>query len=211
MFANDTDRERGQVGIGTLIVFIAMVLVAAIAAGVLINTAGFLQTQAEATGEESTEQVSNNLELVSTTGVVENDDQISQVNMTTQKSAGSDDIDLTEATVQIITSEGAETLTHGESYDTFGDVDFADGIESGGFGTVELNGGENEVLVNQSDRIAIVFELDDNVFENSDDSYLDEGEEADVTITLQSGSQTTTVLSVPDSLNAEDDGDEVRL
>src|SRR6056297_2400988 len=68
MFEERTD--RGQVGIGTLIVFIAMVLVAAIAAGVLINTAGFLQTQSEQTGQQSSAQVTDRLEPVSKTGNV---------------------------------------------------------------------------------------------------------------------------------------------
>ncbi|MXR20603.1 archaellin/type IV pilin N-terminal domain-containing protein, partial [Halobacterium bonnevillei] len=70
-FIND-EEERGQVGIGTLIVFIAMVLVAAIAAGVLINTAGVLQTQAEDTGQDSTDQVANNINVIGAVGEVNN-------------------------------------------------------------------------------------------------------------------------------------------
>jgi flagellin FlaA/flagellin FlaB len=47
-----------------------MVLVAAIAAGVLINTAGFLQSSAEQTGQESSAQVTNQIQVASKVGTV---------------------------------------------------------------------------------------------------------------------------------------------
>lgn len=71
MLTSITENERGQVGIGTLIVFIAMVLVAAIAAGVLIDTAGFLQENAENTGEQSQAQVTDRLVVSSKTAEID--------------------------------------------------------------------------------------------------------------------------------------------
>jgi len=111
----DGRADRAQVGIGTLIVFIAMVLVAAIAAGVLINTAGFLQTKSEQTGEESTAQVTNRVSVISTVGTVGSDDSVRRVNMTVMKSSGSGDVNLSTATVEWLGPDGAEILTEGDS------------------------------------------------------------------------------------------------
>ncbi|TKX75431.1 flagellin [Halorubrum sp. GN11_10-6_MGM] len=117
MFEFITNSEdRGQVGIGTLIVFIAMVLVAAIAAGVLINTAGFLQSQAEATGQESTDLVSERIDVSSEVGIVGNasSGELESIRIAVSGAAGSDQIDLSETTIQAVGPNGQANLVFTE-------------------------------------------------------------------------------------------------
>ncbi|WP_336037647.1 archaellin/type IV pilin N-terminal domain-containing protein [Halobacterium yunchengense] len=185
-FIND-EEERGQVGIGTLIVFIAMVLVAAIAAGVLINTAGFLQTKSEATGEEASAQVSNRVTVVSASGNVTANDNVDYVNVTVMRAAGADNINLSEATVQWIGPDTAKTLT------------YADTEDSGNFTTEKVKGDESKVLANQDTRINIV--IDSAAVSST--SGLGEGEQAQLTITTQFGSQTEYWATVPESLQGK--------
>jgi len=154
MFEQFTTQEsgnRGQVGIGTLIVFIALVLVAAIAAGVLINTAGFLQSQAEQTGQESTDQVSNNLDAVTISGTVgSSGDTIDSVAATIQLAPGSDPINLDNVEVQLY-RDGAGALTSG-SFNSGGT------LESGSTDTLTFSGTD---IMNEGDEGTIVITTDD--------------------------------------------------
>jgi flagellin-like protein len=191
--------ERGQVGIGTLIVFIAMVLVAAIAAGVLINTAGFLQSQSEQTGEESTAQVSDRLETVSVTGnVTDGANEINKIEVMVTKAAGANDIDLNATTAQLVGPDGTFNLVSGNvdlSGDYFNITAFRDVDDS------------SPVLSDAEDRFIIEIGLSSDAADiggsTVSQAALQEGETALLTLNTQAGGQTEIRLSVPDTLDGE--------
>jgi len=116
MKANRTNilkNDTGDVGIGTLIIFIAMVLVAAVAAAVLIQTSGILQQKAQTTGKEATAEVSSNLKAVSivgtrssTSGTVDN------LSVVLELTAGGADIDFQTVIVKYINESTSKTLNY---------------------------------------------------------------------------------------------------
>jgi len=99
LIAND----RAQAGIGTLIIFIAMVLVAAVAAAVLISTSGILQQKAQKTGTETISEVSSNLKIISIVGDrgASLSSYFNYVNITIETAAGAGKIDLNQVKLEL--------------------------------------------------------------------------------------------------------------
>ncbi|MFA6089258.1 MAG: archaellin/type IV pilin N-terminal domain-containing protein [Candidatus Woesearchaeota archaeon] len=129
--------KKGESGVGTLIIFIAMLLVAAIAAGVLIQTTGALQNKAMVTGQQAKSQISTHVELISITGTNGSiASSIQKVSMIMKLSAGSEMINLQELTTIIDTKSASSTFSfpsytilylqngtdHKDNYIAFGDL-----------------------------------------------------------------------------------------
>ena len=101
--------SEGSIGIGAMIVFIAMVLVAGIAASVLIQTSTNLETKALATGRATTAEVSTGLAV---TKIVGNNSSgsIQYLAIVVRPRAGSADIDLGETVIEISNSSTKNLL-----------------------------------------------------------------------------------------------------
>lgn len=105
--------DRAEVGIGTLIVFIAAILAAAVAAAVLITTSSSLQEQGSQTASQAAQQVGSNFQLVAiaasrpaTTGDMEH------LNITLTVAPGSPAIDLSNTTISLSTATTRKDLSY---------------------------------------------------------------------------------------------------
>jgi flagellin FlaB len=103
---NNTNNEKqdtmAAIGIGAMIVFIALILVAAVAAAVIIQTAEKLQQNAQSTGDDTTDEMSGKIQVLN---VFVNDADSYVVYF--RLAAGSDDVSNTDMLWQISCDDGA--------------------------------------------------------------------------------------------------------
>ncbi|MBW3583973.1 MAG: flagellin [Euryarchaeota archaeon] len=93
---------HGAVGIGTMIVFIATILVAATAAAVLLDTSGKLQDKAQSTGSETTKEVASNLLVKGVYGTRQGTTgDVKWLNITVSLAPGAESVDLSQMIVRI--------------------------------------------------------------------------------------------------------------
>lgn len=109
--------NKASQGIGTLIIFIALILVAAVAAGVLIQTAASLQSKSLDVGRQSQEKITTDIEVVQL--YVENtsdgyiNGSIDNITVVVRLGSGSNPVKLSDMIVKYDVPSGSQTVLVG--------------------------------------------------------------------------------------------------
>jgi len=163
------NKDVGSIGIGAMIVFIAMVLVAGIAASVLISTSSRLEMQALKTGKETIAEVGSGVKVEGVEGY-NSSGALTKLAVEVAPRAGSPDIDLGEAIVEISDSTNKFILIYGDSRCLAADVN-GDLFAVSNFGdstTFDLivlqdadsSCGETTPVINFGDHVVVAIDAD---------------------------------------------------
>jgi flagellin FlaB len=158
--------KKAEAGIGTLILFIALILVAAVAAGVLIQTSGSLQSKALATGSKAQTQVSTQLAVNLMWGEDGTLGNVSRVYAELKLAPGSDALKLNDTLLEFVLSDASVSLTNNGTVAQC-DQGIVSALPAGTFATEYLvqSSSYKADYVQQGDVIRICFETPREVLE----------------------------------------------
>jgi archaeal flagellin FlaB len=172
---NKIRNNDAAIGIGALIVFIAMVLVAGIAASVLVQTSTTLEMQALKTGSQTVSEVASGIMIEGIEGYNESG-SITRLALEIKSRAGSPDVDLSTTVVEISDSDTKyvmeydnETFTLSNETDgnIFNYTYYPDGSETTRFGVIVLQDADGSCtagnpVINYGDHVVLAI---DDAFE----------------------------------------------
>jgi flagellin FlaB len=127
-FSTNLDAD---IGIGALIIFIAMIMVAGVTASVMIQTMNNLQNQAIKTSEETIRDISSGLKVSYVSGFVQNA-TITQLAIFVSTTSASEDVDLTYGILSLSDSSNKVILNYSSSC-------FSASVSNGLFGTLNAS------------------------------------------------------------------------
>ncbi len=88
----ERNQEEGSIGIGAMIVFIALILVAAVASTIIIKTAEELQQNAESTSDDTRKEISGKISIINMIVNGSDGTDINSVIVTAKVASGSTDV-----------------------------------------------------------------------------------------------------------------------
>ncbi len=130
-FKNFRADSKADIGIGALIIFIAMIMVAGITASVIIQTMNTLQQQAIQTSEDTLKDISSGLKVTYVSGYTQGS-TITQLAIFVTTTAASDDIDLTYTILSLSDSTKKVILNYSSDC-------FSSGVSNGLFATLNAS------------------------------------------------------------------------
>lgn len=150
------NNKKADMGIGTLIIFIAMVLVAAVAASVLLATTSKLQNKALDTGKLTTTEVGTGLQAVELYAEDGTDQDLDYWYETIKLSAGSDAVRFTDILITMSLSNTAKDFIYNSGMNCRSMVSYT---SSDGFGVeYQINGTvHNNGYLNKGDISKVCF------------------------------------------------------
>ena len=164
--------KKAEMGIGTLIIFIAMILVAAVAASVLIQTATSLQNRALLTGTRTQEQIGTAIQVLQVYGEDGTTAGLDTFYLKFKLAPGSEAIRLNDSLLEFDTKITSVALTYNNSNSgNCEEADFSSNPDGTGVfgGRYLIQGNEHkDGYVHRGDVVELCFESPQSVGANED-------------------------------------------